>query len=502
MYDYIVIGAGTAGCVLASRLSESRETNVLLIEAGPADRKREIHVPAAFSKLFKTPVDWNFTTDPQGHLDGRSLYWPRGKMLGGSSSMNAMVYIRGRRADFDHWRDLGCEGWGFDDLLPLFQVAEASPLQIADLRYINPLSESFVQACEQLGIARNTGFNGAGQAGAGFYRVTQKNGRRWSVADAYLKPALRRGNLTVWTGIHVTRVVIENGRATGVEYLQNGSVHQVRAGREVILSAGAVGSPHLLLRSGLGPQKQLEALEIPVVVDLEAVGENLQDHLSVGISYFCTKPVSLTGVETVTNLLKYLAAGKGPLTSNVAEAGAFVKSRPDLEECDLQFHFAPVHFVEHGFTKPGGHGFSLGPALLTPRSRGRVSLRSSDPMAPPAIDPAYLTDPSDLPPLVEGVKLARRMANAKAFDPYRGQPVFPPDDPEAYIRARAETIYHPAGTCKMGVDEASVVNAQLQVYGVNGLRVVDASVMPVIVGGNPNAATIIIAEKAARMIKG
>ncbi len=458
-------------------------------------------MPAAFSKLFKTPLDWNFTTDPQEHLNGRSLYWPRGKMLGGSSSMNAMVYIRGRRSDFDHWRDLGCEGWGFDDLLPLFQSAETQPLSITELKCLNPLSEVFVQACETVGIARNPDFNGPVQSGAGFYRVTQKNGRRWSAADAYLRPALRRGNLTVWTGIHVTRVMIENGRAVGVEYLQKSSGHQVRSAHEVILCAGAIGSPQLLLRSGLGPRRQLEALDIPVMVELEGVGANLQDHLAVGLSYFCTQPVSLTSVETLPNLMKYLAGKSGPLTSNIAEAGAFVKSQPNLAECDLQFHFAPVHYVDHGFTKPGGHGFSLGPALLTPKSRGRIMLRSADPLKAPAVDPGYLSDSSDLAPLIEGVKLAHRIANAKPFDPYRGQPVFPLDDPEAYIRAHAETLYHPVGTCKMGSDASSVVNPKLQVYGVTGLRIVDASVMPVIVGGNTNAATMIIAEKAARLIK-
>ncbi len=501
MYDYIVIGAGSAGCVLASRLSESRDTSVLLIEAGPVDHKREIHIPAAFSKLFKTPVDWNFTTEPQEHLNRRCLYWPRGKMLGGSGSMNAMVYIRGRRADFDHWRDLGCEGWGFDDLLPLFQATEAQPLNITDLKCVNPLSQAFVEACEKVGIARNPDFNGPVQSGAGFYKVTQKNGRRWSTADAYLKPALRRGNLTVWTEIHVTRIIIENGRAVGVAYVQTGSGHQVRAAHEVILCAGAIGSPQLLLQSGLGPRMQLEALDIPVMVDLEGVGANLQDHLAVGISYFCTQPVSLSDLETLGNRVKYLAGKSGPLTSNIAEAGAFVKSQPGLAECDLQFHFAPVHYVDHGFTTPGGHGFSLGAALITPKSRGRITLRSADPLEAPAIDPAYLSDRSDLGPLLEGVKVAQRIANAKPFDPYRGQPVFPVDDPEACIRARAETLYHPVGTCKMGLDELSVVNPKLQVYGVTGLRVVDASVMPVIVGGNTNAATIIIAEKAARLIK-
>jgi len=501
VYDYIVIGAGSAGCVLASRLTENRDVTVLLVEAGPPDRQREIHIPAAFSKLFRTPLDWNYTTEPQEHLNGRRLYWPRGKMLGGSSSMNAMIYIRGRRADFDVWRDLGNPGWGFDDLLPLFKSAESQELSITDLKCVNPLSRAFVEACEQVGIPPNADFNGPSQEGAGFYRVTQKNGRRWSAADAYLKPAIRRGNLTVWTGVQATRILFENGRASGIEYAQKGTTGQVRAVREVILASGAIGSPQTLLLSGIGPAGHLEGLGVAAIADLPGVGENLQDHLAVVIPYFCKCPVSLTSVETLPNLIKFMIGGNGPLTSNIAEAGAFVKSRPDLAECDLQFHFGPVHYVDHGFAKPGGHGLSLGPTLLTPKSRGRITLRSRDPFEAPAIDPAYLSDSSDLAPLAHGVTLARRIAEAKALEPFRGAPVFEQDDPEVYIRSRSETIYHPVGTCKMGQDPMSVVNARLEVHGVAGLRVVDASIMPIIVGGNTQAATMIIAEKAARMIK-
>jgi choline dehydrogenase-like flavoprotein len=497
VFDYVVVGAGSAGCVLASRLTENPKATVLLVEAGPPDTKREIHIPAAFSKLFKTQVDWNFSTEPQGHLKGRRLYWPRGKMLGGSSSMNAMVYIRGRRQDFDAWAALGNLGWGFQDVLPLFQAAE-NQLSIVELRCVNPLTRAFLEACAQAGLPANDDFNGVTQTGAGLYRVMQKNGARWSAADAYLKPALGRGNLTVWTGIQVTRVLIESGRAVGVEYMQNGGLHQVRAGKEIVLSAGAIGSPHLLLLSGIGPRRELESMGITVAAELDGVGENLQDHLAVVLPFACTKPISLSGAQSLPNVARYLAGKNGPLSSNVAEAGAFVG--------EVQFHFAPVYYVDHGFISPGDrglsrHGLSLGPALLRPRSRGCIALRSADPMEAPVIDPNYLADASDLAPLVDGVKLAQKIVAEKAFDPYRGEPYFKETDAEEYVRMHAETLYHPVGTCKMGSDAFSVVNARLEVHGIAGLRVADASIMPTIVSGNTNAATIMIAEKASRLIR-
>jgi choline dehydrogenase len=513
VYDYIVIGAGSAGCVLAARLSERPDTSVLLMESGPPDRKREIHIPAAFSKLFKTDVDWNFSTEPQEHLNHRKLYWPRGKMLGGSSSMNAMIYMRGVRADYDAWRDMGNEGWGFDDVLPLFKAAEnqergaspergvGGPLNVADLRSVNPLTEAFLEACAAAGIAKNADFNGASQEGAGLYQVTQKRGARFSATDAYLKPALGRGNLTVWTQVRAARLLIEDGRAAGVEYFQNkAGLQQVRASHEVIVCAGAIGSPQLLLLSGIGPRKDLEALGIPVAVDLEGVGRNLQDHLNVGQSYHSTQPVSLSNAESLPNVLKYVLRKTGPLTSNIAEAGAFMKSRKDLAECDLQFHFAPVHFVEHGLKNPPGHGFSLGVVLLTPKSAGRIFLKSTDPREAPGVDPAYLSNDEDIEPLKEGLKLVWKLLESKAFDKYRGAAVFEKQEEGSYIRAHAETLYHPVGTCKMGQDAASVVDAKLQVHGVPGLRVADASAMPRIVRGNTNAPVIMIAEKAARMV--
>ena len=514
MFDYIVIGAGSAGCVLAARLSERSNINVLLIEAGLPDRKREIHIPAAFSKLYRSDVDWNFSTEPQAHLNGRRLYWPRGKMLGGSSSMNAMIYMRGARVDYDAWRDAGNAGWGFDDVLPLFKASEnqergaspehgfGGPLNAADLRCVNPLTEVFLSACEAAGIAKNPDFNGATQFGAGLYQVTQKNGARWSAADAYLKPALRRGNLTVWTQVQVTRLLIEEGRATGVEFLQKKSpgTQQAKAARAVILCAGAVGSPQLMLLSGIGPRRDLEELGIPVAADIEGVGGNLQDHLNIGQSYHCTQPISLSDAESFSSLLKYVLKKTGPLTSNIAEAGAFLKSRAELEECDLQLHFAPVHYVDHGLQNPPGHGFSLGAALLTPASRGRVFLKSADPKEQPGIDPMYLSAEEDVAPLREGLKVVWKLLESSQFDAYRGKAVFEKQDTTSFLKAHAETLYHPVGTCKMGEDASSVVNARLEVHGVPGLRVADASVMPKIVRGNTNAPVIVIAEKAAKMI--
>lgn len=514
MYDYIVIGAGSAGCALAARLTERPNINVLLMEAGPPDRKREIHIPVAFSKLFGSDVDWNFSTESQEHLNRRRLYWPRGKMLGGSSSMNAMVYMRGARADYDAWRDLGIAGWSFDDVLPLFKASEnqergssaehgiGGPLNVADLRCVNPLTEIFLKACEAAGIAKNPDFNGATQAGAGLYQVTQKNGARASAADAYLKPALRRGNLTVWTQVQVARLLIEEGRAVGVEFFQKKSPdrQQVRAAREVILCAGAIGSPQLMLLSGIGPRKELEELGIPVAVDLEGVGRNLQDHLNIGQSFHSTQEISLSSAESIPNLLKYVFKKNGPLTSNVAEAGAFLKSRPELAECDLQLHFAPVHFVEHGMKNPPGHGFSLGAALLTPKSTGRIYLRSADPRELPAIDPGYLSEEEDVTVLREGVKVVWKLLESTAFDAYRGKAVWEKQDTASYVRAHAETLYHPVGTCRMGSEADSVVDAELRVYAVAGLRVADASVMPRIVRGNTNAPAMMIGEKAARMI--
>ncbi len=503
--DYIIVGAGSAGCVLAARLSERPAVKVLVLEAGGADRRANVRIPAAFSKLFKTAADWAYYTENEPRLNGRRLYWPRGKMLGGCSSMNAMIYIRGNRRDYDRWRELGCTGWDWISVERYFLKADALA---ARQRYTNPLSQAFVEACVETGIPRINDFNGSEQDGAGFYAVTQRAGRRYSAAGAYLRPAMRRPNLQVRLNALATRVVFEKDRAIAVEYLQDGREHKAVAEGEIILAGGAVNSPQLLMLSGIGPADHLRALSLPVTADLPGVGENLQDHLSVAVAYECKQPVSLMTAESIPNIIECLLLRRGPLTSNIAEAGAFVRTRPDRSMPDLQYVFGPVYYVDHGFRRPEGHGFTFGPTLIRPFSRGRILLKSANPLDPPCIHANYLADDRDSEVLLEGIRMARRIAKARAFDPYRGAERFPGDgidseaDLRAYIAANAQTLYHPAGSCKMGVDAVSVVDPFLRVRGVERLRVADASIMPEITGGNTNAPVMMIAEKAAAMIRG
>jgi choline dehydrogenase len=519
-YDYIIIGAGSAGCVLANRLSTQPDRTVLLLEAGASDRSSSIHIPAAFPTLFKGKLDWNYTTEPQTALDGRSLYWPRGKVLGGSNAMNAMIYIRGNPQNYDNWAKQGNIGWSYADILPYFQKAEhyvhrasedygtQGPLDITALRNPNPLSSAFVAAAREIGLPYNADFNSSDREGIGFYKVTQRNGQRCSTATAYLKPILRQPNLTILLQATVLRIHLEHNRAVRVVYWHKGTVHQVRAAQEIILCGGAINSPQLLMLSGIGPADRLKTIGIQPIVHLPGVGQNLQDHLVASPVYQCSQSVSLIKAETLGSLLKYLLFKKGPLTSNLAEAGGFVRVLPNTALPDLQFHFAPAPFYNHGFTRLEGHGFALGITPLQPKSRGWIRLRSKDPTAPPCIQPNYLTQEEDWPVMIEGFKLARNIISAKAFDSYRGEEVIPSPKVQSdqeirdFIRATIETLYHPVGTCKMGGDEMAVVNSQLQVYGVEGLRVVDASIMPVIPHGNTNAPTIMIAEKAADMIQG
>ncbi|MEM8557660.1 MAG: choline dehydrogenase [Bacteroidota bacterium] len=524
MYDYIIVGAGSAGCVLAARLSEDPHSRVLLLEAGGPDTSAAIHIPAAFSKLFKTECDWNYATEPQAHAAERAWYWPRGKVLGGSSSINAMIYIRGHRADYDRWASDGAEGWDFASVLPYFKKAEdqargadayhgaGGPLRVEDLKAPNELSEAFVAACVQAGIPANDDFNGPQQEGAGFYQTTIKGGRRWSAADAYLKPALRRANLTVHTGAHATQILLDGTRAVGVEYVMDGHVHRAIADAEVILAGGAINSPQLLLLSGIGDADDLLELGIPALHDLPGVGRNLQDHPVAGVRYHCRKPVSLMNAESPSNVARYLLNRTGMLASNVAEAGAFVRTRAAEGQPDIQYHFGPVDFEDHGLTPPSAHKFSIGPTLVRPHSVGRLTLRSDDPFAKPAINPNYFADERDLESLVAGVRLARRIASQGAFDRYRGAETDPGASMESdaelrrYLRETAETLYHPTSTCRIGTEAQAeqgkaVVDTDCRVHGLDGLRVVDASVMPDVPGGNTHAPTVMVAERVADLIR-
>jgi choline dehydrogenase len=518
-YDYIVVGAGSAGCVLAARLSENAHARVLLLEAGGDDSAQEVRIPAAFSKLFKSTRDWNYSTEEEPCLNGRRLYWPRGKMLGGSSSMNAMIYIRGNPSDYESWKTLGNEGWGWADVLPYFKKSEnqergasqfhgaGGPMNVCDLRYVNELTRAFLAAALETGIPANEDFNGAAPGGAGLYQVTQKNGARQSAADAYLKPVLRRRNLKVLSGAHATRVIVENNRARGVAYVRNSAMEEAQAEQEVILAAGSVNSPQLLLLSGVGPALELKKAGVALRHDIPGVGKNLQDHPMVSVGYICEKPVSLASAESASNFVRWLIFRRGPLTSNVAEAGIFLRMEEGLSAPDLQILFGPAYYVNHGLDKRREHCFGFGPTLLAPESRGSVSLRSTNPLDAPVIRANYLSTERDLRVVVEGVRRSREIAHAKAFEPYRGAELHPgseittADQLAAFVRANAQTLYHPVGTCKMGTDTMAVVDQRLRVRGVERLRVADASVMPRIISGNTNAPTIMIAEKAADMIR-
>jgi choline dehydrogenase len=518
--DYVVVGAGSAGCVLANRLTEDPGVRVLLIEAGGKDRSPNIKIPAGFAKQFHTKLDWDFQTEPEPHCDGRSLYIPRGKSLGGSSSMNAMLYVRGRPLDYDIWEREGAAGWGWDDVRPYFLKAEnnergasehhavGGPLNVADERSPRPLTKRFLDAAETIGIPKISDYNGPEQDGASLVQVTQRNGRRWSTADAYLRPAQDRPNLEVRTGVHVARIALEGDRAVGVVLRDGrGREETVRAGREVLLCAGAIGSPQLLMLSGIGPADHLREMGIAVAVDSPGVGQNLQDHPYVVCVWECTAAESLYGADKPKPLLEWLLRRSGPLTSTVAEAFAFVRSRPGLPAADLQYHFAPAYFVDNGAEEFDGHAFTLGPVLVAPKSRGEVRLAASDPLAKPKIITNSLAEPEDLAALVTGVELARELAAAGPLGAVRGREIYPgadvqdEADVEDFVRRRLELLYHPSGTCRMGGADA-VLDPELRVRGVEGLRVIDASVFPVIPGGNTNAPTIMVAERAADLVKG
>jgi choline dehydrogenase len=528
VHDYVIVGAGSAGCVLAARLSEDPDTSVLLLEAGPPDDADEIHIPAALSLLWKTAYDWDYSTVPQERAAGRSIYWPRGKTLGGSSSINAMIYIRGNRYDYDAWRDeYGCAGWGYTDLLPYFLRSEdnsrgasayhgaGGPLSVQDLRHKSPLTRTFVEAAVASGLDRNDDFNGPRQDGAGFYQVTQRDGRRWSTADAFLRPALDRPNLTVETDALVTRIGIEGDRAAVVHYLQHGAEQAARADSEIILAAGAIGSPQLLMLSGIGPADHLRERDIEVVADSPGVGANLSDHPIVTAMWHTPKVRGAWEQSGPVSLLRWQLTHNGPLVTNVGESGGFSRSDPSLPAPDLQWVAVPAPYENQGLTDPARRAFSLLVTLVEVRSRGRITLRSPDPRHKPAIDPGYLADSTDLDRLVAGLELARQFAAARPLARICQSEIAP----GAEVRSRAElsefvrrdvvTLYHPVGTCAMGGDSrlaasrlTSVVDPELRVRGVTGLRVVDASVMPTVPRGNTNAPTIAIAERAADLIAG
>ena len=511
-YDYVVVGAGSAGCVLADRLTEDPSVSVLLVEAGGPDTADEIHLPVSWSELFKGPFDWDLDSEPEPGLDDRRIFLPRGKVLGGCSSINAMIYIRGNAADYDGWAVEGAPGWGYDQVLPYFRRSEdnergadlyhgaGGPLSVSDGRSLHPLAAAFVAAGVEAGHRHNPDFNAGRQDGVGFFQLTQRNGMRCSAADAFLRPAADRSNLTVIHDAVAQRVVVEHGRAVGVEFSRGRQRQTVTAEREVILSAGAYESPKLLLLSGIGPADELSTFDLPVHADLP-VGRGLQDHLMVLLNYL-TDVETLESCGTAANVQLLQAEGRGPLTSNLAEAGGFFTTRPGLVAPDVQLHMAPVMSYQENLGVPTAPAFALGPCTLAPTSRGRVTLRSANPAAAPRIRHDYLATDEDRAAIVAGLRLALDIAAQPSLQSVITGPFEVPEsdsaaDLLAFARQKGMTLYHPTSSCAIG----SVVDAELRVLGVDGLRVVDASVMPTIVRGNTNAPTIMIAERAADLLR-